>query len=175
MNTLIINGSHRKYGNTWRFSRFAKEIAKQKECNSEILDLIEAPFEFCNGCLECEETGLCVIQDHFSEVIFSKLMEADKLIFASPVYFNMPTGVMKSFIDRTNCLCEYFTENTKTAHLFLVGQADEESLKSAQRCFQEYFDIMGFDSEFTQILRIAREPDELQMDDTVAEIIETWF
>jgi len=175
MKTLIVNGSHRKYGNTWRLSRLAHAIALRNESDSEILDLIETPFEFCNGCLECEETGLCVIPDIFTEKFFPKLMEADKLIFASPVYFNMPTAVMKSFIDRTNCLCEFFTENTKTAHLFLVGQADEESLKASQRCFQEYFDIMGFDSDAPQILRIAREPDELQMDTGITEVMESWF
>ena len=86
MKTLIVNGSHRKYGNTWRLSRLAHAIALRNESDSEILDLIETPFEFCNGCLECEETGLCVIPDIFTEKFFPKLMKQTNNLYLSGLF-----------------------------------------------------------------------------------------
>lgn len=178
MKALIINGSHRKYGNTWRFAREVQLAAINCENGSiecQILDLVNYPFEFCNGCLECEETGLCVIDDDFTNIIVPKLVDADMLIFASPVYFNMPSAMMKNFIDRSNCMCQYFADNPKKARLFLVGQTDEVSLTSAKRCFQEYFDIMGFDYESNDIYRIARDSNELVMDISLYNEIKMWF
>ena len=175
MKALIINGSHRVNGNTWRFSNFTKEVADRKGIQSEIINLVDIDYEICNGCLNCEESGSCVLNDMYSNFIIPKLKEMDIFIFASPVYFNMPTALMKNFIDRTNCLCEYFSENTKIARLFLVGQADMQSLESAKRCYFEYFEIMGFDAFAEPIMRIARDADELVMDKTICELINNWF
>jgi len=175
MKAIIINGSHRRFGNTWRFSRFVREILETRNFEVEILDLIELSYKICNGCLECEESGECILQDLFTDTIIPKLMDAEVYIFASPVYFNMPTSLMKTFMDRTNSLCSYFEENTKKVFLFLVGQADEESLNSAYRCFSEYFEIMGFDSSAKPIMKIARDINELDLDIYILKTIKKWF
>lgn len=174
MKVLIINGSQRENGNTERFADFAKKVMNSRGNEVEVLSLLKNQFELCDGCLICEETGQCIINDHFTSQIVNKLQSADMYIFASPTYFNMPTTLFKNFIDRTNCLCEYFENNTKKAVGFIVGQADIESLESSYKCFGEYFEIMGFDVIGNPIMRIARDQNELKLAEIEEEIILSW-
>ncbi len=55
----------------------------------------------CTGCIRCFMNGECP-QDKIDDmkVIKEKLLDADFVIFASPVYFHNVTGDMKIFIDR---------------------------------------------------------------------------
>jgi multimeric flavodoxin WrbA len=103
------------------------------------------------------------------------LKAADAYVFASPVYFNTVTTLFKNFIDRTNCLCGYYEENQKKLGVFLVGQADEESLNSALSYIKEYADIMNFDVEENNVCVIAREADEFEMSDEIIDTVGKWF
>ncbi len=174
MNILIINGSHR-VGNTKRFVEAAKGILAEKGHKVDTLDLLEQRFDICNGCLVCEETGDCVLSDVFTEDIFPALKSVDAYVFASPVYFNTVTTLFKNFIDRTNCLCGYYEENQKKLAVFLVGQADEESLQSALAYLNEYAEIMNFDVIENSVCVIARDADELEITDEINSIVNRWF
>lgn len=174
MNILIINGSHRN-GNTKRFIKKAEEVLSKKGYSVEILELLEKKFEFCKGCLVCEESGECVIDDTFTQDIYKALKEADAYVFATPVYFNTVTALFKNFIDRTNCLCSYYEENPKKITMFLVGQADEDSLNSALGYLNEYAEIMNFEVAGESICVIAKEADELEISEKITEIVKGWF
>ena len=174
MKVLILNGSHRPSGNTWRFSRFAEEVLKEQNHEVKIIDLEASNVKLCCGCLTCEESGKCIFDDDLSEKIVPAIEEADLIIFASPVYFDMPTTLMKNFIDRSNSLCGYFAENKKQVACFLVGQADEGSLSFAYECYKEYFMIMDLPIAGEPIMRIARDPEELVLDDQLKEEILKW-
>lgn len=174
MNILVINGSHR-VGNTKRFVETAQKVLADKGHSVRSLDLLEKRFDICNGCLVCEESGECVLTDAFTTDIVSALKSADAYVFASPVYFNTVTALFKSFIDRTNCLCGYYEENKKKLAVFLVGQADEESLASALEYIKEYAEIMHFEVAENNICVIAREADELAITNDIKNIVTNWF
>lgn len=175
MNILIINGSPRINGNTWRFSRFAQQVLRDAGNNVSIIDLVSENIEFCNGCLTCEENGGCVINDAFTNKIIPELQENDMIIYATPVYQDMPTAMMINFIDRSNSLYEYFKENPKSVACFLVGQADLDSLSFAHGCLQEYFMISDFKETGDPIMKIARDSSELVLDDEVKKQILSWL
>lgn len=174
MKILIINGSHRM-GNTKHFVEKASKILSQKGHEVETVDLLKKRFEICDGCLICEETGECIIKDSFTEEIYPALKSADAYVFATPVYFNTVTALFKNFIDRTNCLCEFYEANQKKIAIFLVGQADEESLNSALGYLNEYAEIMNFDIAEENICVIAREAGELEIDEKIVEVVNNWF
>lgn len=174
MNILIINGSHRA-GNTKRFVEAAKSILTGKGHKVDTIDLLEQRFDICNGCLVCEETGECVLSDMFTAEIFPALKLADAYVFASPVYFNTVTTLFKNFIDRTNCLCGYYEENQKQLAIFLVGQADEESLHSALDYLKEYAEIMRFAVVKDSICVMARDADELEITNEINSVVNKWF
>ena len=61
-----------------------------------VRDLKIAP---CNSCGGCWEKGVCVIDDDMQK-IYSKLVDADGIIVASPIYFMGVSAQLKAFIDR---------------------------------------------------------------------------
>ncbi len=176
MKILIINGSHR-HGNSKIFVETAQNILEAQGHSVEVLNLLENRFEICDGCLVCEETGKCVIDDLFTTTIFPSLVSADAYVFATPVYFNGVTALFKNFIDRTNCLCGYFEENQKKAAIFLVGQLDEAegSAVSTLNYLKEYAEIMNFDLSSNNIIVTAREAGTIELTEEIKETISQWF
>lgn len=176
MKILVINGSHRN-GNTTKFVGCVTTLLQDQGHSVNVLNLLTNRFEICDGCLACEETGVCVLNDYFTNIVAPKLMEADAYVFAMPVYFNSVPALFKNFIDRTNCLCGYFEENPKKLGVFLVGQLEEAegSFESVLRYLGEYADIMNFELAEETICVTAREPGEIEIDENVKSAIATWF
>ncbi len=174
MNILIVNGSHRTHGNSWRFSRFAKQTLEETGHRVSVVDLATENIEFCTGCLSCEEAVGCVVNDAFTNSLIPKIQENDMIIFATPVYYDMPTAMMINFIDRSNSLYKYFKKASKSVACFLVGQADLDSLSFAHECLKEYFMILKFKEVGEPIMKIARDPDELVLDDEIKQQILNW-
>ena len=61
-----------------------------------VRDLKIAP---CNSCGGCWEKGVCVIDDDMQK-IYSRLVDADGIMVASPIYFMGVSAQLKAFIDR---------------------------------------------------------------------------
>ena len=104
MKVVGICGSPRK-GNTEWMLRKLLEGAAREGADSELILLREKDIRTCDGCLSCEaggkqRKGICRIQDDMLE-IYPKLVEADGLAFGTPVYFEMLSGLLKNFLDRT--------------------------------------------------------------------------
>jgi len=80
-------------------------LAKARESGAEIelVTLAGKTITPCDGCLSCHETGECHIKDDMQD-IYTKLLEADGIIFGTPVYFWTVTAQAKALIDRTYIL-----------------------------------------------------------------------
>ncbi|MDO4930739.1 MAG: flavodoxin family protein [Bacteroidales bacterium] len=98
---LIISGSPRKGGNT---DLLCDEFARGAEEAGGIVEKIFLADYNINYFTEADEqrTGdsAHVAQDD-APMLVDKLVEADIIVLASPVYFMNITGQMKTFIDRT--------------------------------------------------------------------------
>jgi multimeric flavodoxin WrbA len=71
------------------------------EVEYKLLMLGELNFEPCKGCYACIALGedKCPLKDDRDRVV-NEMLDADGVIFASPVYVNHISGLMKCFIDR---------------------------------------------------------------------------
>ena len=104
MKIVGICGSPRK-GNTEWMLRKLLDIAAQSGAETELILLRKKNIKSCNGCLTCEaggkgRKGVCTIQDDM-QGIYPILLKAECLVFGTPVYFDMLSGQLKNFIDRT--------------------------------------------------------------------------
>ena len=103
MKILAISTSPRAGGNTDllvdRVVRGAAETGADVEKIST-RDLAIAPCVECNA---CRKTGECVIKDDMQEM-YPKLLDADRIVFATPVYFLGPCAQGKAFIDRCQAI-----------------------------------------------------------------------
>ena len=104
MKVVGICGSPRRGNTEWMLRKLLEAVAR-RGADTELLLLRKKKVKSCNGCLTCEvggkaRKGVCSIQDDMQE-IYPKLLEADCLVFGTPVYFEMLSGLLKNFMDRT--------------------------------------------------------------------------
>jgi multimeric flavodoxin WrbA len=94
-----IVGSPRVNGNTERLTAEALKTAEEEGARTEIIRLAGKEIKSCDACRSCAKTGECRIRDDFKPV-FDKMVEADGIVLASPVYFGSATPEMMSLISR---------------------------------------------------------------------------
>lgn len=94
-----IVGSPRIGGNTEILLQEALNAAAEEGAQTEIIRLADKEIKPCDACLSCRRTGECHIKDDFQEV-FDKMVKADGIILASPVYFGSATPQIMALIDR---------------------------------------------------------------------------
>jgi multimeric flavodoxin WrbA len=103
MRILGVVGSPRVEGNTERVVAEALKAAEEDGAETELLRLADRDVKPCDACLSCRKTGECRIPDDFNS-IFEKMVQADGIVLASPVYFSSATPQMKALIDRAGYL-----------------------------------------------------------------------
>ena len=103
MKTLALLGSPRKGGNTEVLLAAVLAGAKAAGGEVELVRLCECKIEPCINCGGCDKTGSCVIEDEMTE-LYGKLLGADRIILAAPIYFYGVPAQAKAFIDRTQAL-----------------------------------------------------------------------
>ena len=100
---LIISTSPRKNGNSERLADAFLNGAMDGGNTTEKISLYDKRIGICKGCLACQKTGRCVIHDD-AETIVGKMLTADVIVFATPIYYYEMSGQMKTMLDRANPL-----------------------------------------------------------------------
>ncbi len=98
---LAIIGSPRK-GNTYKaITRVEEKMKEMGNVEFEYLLLKDIDLEPCRGCFLCLSKGedLCPIDDD-RPMIEEKMLAADGILLASPVFAMNMSGLMKKFFDR---------------------------------------------------------------------------
>jgi len=103
MKVLGLFGSPRRGGNTEILLEEALKGAEREGAEIERLFLSDLKITPCTECHGCDETGNCVILDDMQK-IYPKLLEADIIILASPIFFYGVTAWAKTLIDRSQAL-----------------------------------------------------------------------
>ncbi len=104
MNKVLgIAGSPRRNGNTELLLKELLNGAEASGLEVELIILSELSISPCTSCDSCQKDGQCVINDDM-QLMYGKLLEADYVVFASPVYFKGVSAQMKALIDRCQAL-----------------------------------------------------------------------
>ncbi len=100
---LGLFGSPRKGGNTDLLLDEALKGAAAEGATVEAIHLSDCRITPCRECLSCFKSGDCVIADDMQR-IYPRLLEADIVILASPIFFYGITGWAKAMVDRVQAL-----------------------------------------------------------------------
>jgi len=103
MKVLGLFGSPRRGGNTDLLLEEMLRGAQSREAEIEKIFLSEWDISGCRECRKCEIDGNCVIQDQMQK-LYPKLLQADYIILASPIFFYGVTAQAKRMIDRCQAL-----------------------------------------------------------------------
>ena len=124
MKVCIVNSSPRMNGNCEVLCQQFSNGAKDAGHKVEVIQLREKEIHPCVGCYGCRNTHTCVSKDDMQDIL-SKLLEADVIVLATPVYFYSLSGQMKVMIDR--CLPNYMAMTNKQFYYIITAADDDHS------------------------------------------------
>ena len=134
---LVLSSSPRRVGNSDilcdQFMLGAQEAGNQVEK----IFLKDKNINYCLGCGACQKTGSCVQKDDMDEIL-DKLVAADIIVLATPVYFYSMSAQMKTLIDRT---CPVYTKISDKKFHIIATAADgsEDALDETITGFRGFF------------------------------------
>lgn len=119
---LIITSSLRTNSNSDGLAEAFARGAREAGNMVETVSLKGKDIGFCRGCLICQKTQECVILDDASRIA-QKALNADVLVFATPVYYYGMSGQLKTLLDRCNPL---FSSSYAFREIYLLAAAAED-------------------------------------------------
>lgn len=104
MKIVVVNGGPRKSKNTATLLERAIAGAREEGATVESIHLYDYHFNGCKSCFSCKLAGLgtnriCVIKDD-ARPLLEQCLNADALLFGTPIYYDNISGVMRSFLER---------------------------------------------------------------------------
>ena len=134
---LILEGSSRRNGNSAILSTEFVRGAEEVGCSVEKVQIAHKKIAGCLGCNGCYRNGgACVQEDDMADVR-EKMLAADVIVLASPIYFYSMTAQMKAVIDRTYAFYQQLAGKT-FYFIITCGATDEaytETMLAALRGF----------------------------------------
>lgn len=118
----VISTSLRKGSNSEMLADKFCEGAREAGNDVEKISLAGKELQFCKGCLACQRLGRCVIDDD-ANGIMQKVLEADVVVWATPIYYYEMAGQMKTLIDRMNAM---YPLDYKFRDVYLLSTAAED-------------------------------------------------
>lgn len=140
-NVMIISSTPRVNGNS---EILANEFARgtiDAGHNTEVIKLRDYKLNYCLGCYACHKTGKCIHKDGMNEIA-EKIVNADVIVFATPVYFYSMSGQLKVFIDRlvpiyTKINADIYLIATQYDHNKEIMEHTFEAIRGCTRdCFE---------------------------------------
>ena len=104
-NVLIISSSPRTNGNSDMLCQEFYRGATDAGHNVELVRLSEKDIGYCIGCYACDKLGTCFKKDDMA-ALYDKVLNANVIVFATPVYFYTMSAQLKTFIDRLTPIYE---------------------------------------------------------------------
>jgi putative NADPH-quinone reductase len=102
MKITVFNGSSKaEAGNTQFMVDAFGEGATAAGAEIETVFLVKKNYKGCQGCFHCwmKTPGKCIFDDDVAEML-EKFKESDIVVFATPLYVDNVSGLMKNFMDR---------------------------------------------------------------------------
>lgn len=154
---LALYGSPRKGGNT---AILLDEFIKGAEfagALSEKIYLAEANITPCQEDMVCATKGECSIQDGM-RILYQKLIEADLIVLASPIFFYNVSAQAKALIDRCQLfwvrkyilkqpIYQKYQGQYKRKGFFIsvAGTKGEKVFEGALMTMRYFFDVLDCD------------------------------
>ena len=128
---IVISTSLRRGSNSDMLADQFIEGAKAVGNDVEKISLVGKTIQFCKGCFGCQKLGRCVINDDVNDIM-EKVLKADVICWATPIYYYEMSGQMKTLIDRMNAMYEQDYAFRDVYLLTTAAEDDEQTPKRAE-------------------------------------------
>ena len=138
---LILSSSPRRGGNSDTLCDEFMQGAIESGNEAEKVFLRDKTIHYCTGCSTCSlHEKPCPQKDDAAEII-EKMVAADVIVMATPVYFYTMSAQMKTLIDRC---CGLYTEMKNKEFYFIVTAAEDDRklMERTVDTFQGFLDCL---------------------------------
>ncbi|HOV72402.1 MAG TPA: flavodoxin family protein [Candidatus Hydrogenedentes bacterium] len=139
MKIIAFNGSPRgPRSNTHAIVAPFLEGAQAAGAETENVFLVDHDIRHCRGCYVCwiKTPGRCIIEDDMAGLL-GKMAAADVIVFATPLYVDNVSGIMKQFLDRLIPAADphfYKDENGECRHIPREGMLASKRFVIVSNC-----------------------------------------
>ena len=123
---LVLSASPRKDGNSDLLCDRFVQGAEEAGHRTEKVFLRDKKIGYCVACYFCQSNaGACSRKDDMSDIL-DKMIKADVIVLATPVYFYTMDAQIKTLIDRT--VARYTEIHSKTFYFIATAAVTDKSL-----------------------------------------------
>jgi NAD(P)H-dependent FMN reductase len=152
---LAFSGSPRQSGNGARLLERFINGASVNGVETEVVYPHRMNIKPCTGCLRCNVLKRCAVQDDNWSELSGKILAADIIVFAAPVYFHHLPGPVKTVMDRFRSFIHIQVTETGLDHtpwvewnkhfilILSMGSSDDSDAQPVIELFQFMASILG--------------------------------
>lgn len=126
---IVLSTSLRCGSNSDMLADKFAEGAKSAGNDVEKISLVGKEIQFCKGCFGCAKLGKCIINDDVNDIM-AKVLAADVVVWATPIYYYEMSGQMKTLIDRMNAM---YSLDYKFRDVYMLTTAAEDEAETPKR------------------------------------------
>ena len=156
MKILVVSSSPREDGNSHVLARSAVDGAGSAGHDVEHVFLDEYVQRMLGNCRRCRrvEDGSCSLDDRYEELLVDRILPADGIIFAMPLYFYGMPGRLKTVFDRLFC----YTANSSPLQDQVVSEVMDKRIGVLISCEESYVGAtQGVIAQFQELTRYLRQ------------------
>ncbi len=125
-NVLILSGSPRPNGNSDLLCNEFMRGAQEAGHAVEKIRIAAKNIGYCRACYFCNDhKGQCAVRDDMAEIL-EKMLQADVIVMATPVYFYSIDAQLKALIDRT--VARWLEFHNKEFYYIMTAAEDTASV-----------------------------------------------
>lgn len=144
MRIVVLEGSPNTNGSSNLLAERFRQGAEEAGHVVEVIDTAHANIHPCTGCIHCGYEGPCVQKDDV-ESIRKKILDADMIVFVTPLYYYGMSAQLKTMIDR---FCAFNSsiqrKKMKSALIAVAWNNDDwtfEALESHYKTLVRYLNL----------------------------------
>ena len=144
MRIVVLEGSPNRHGSSNMLADEFIRGAKEAGHEVKVIDAAHADLHPCTGCVRCGYEGPCVQKDDM-EQFRKEILEADMMVFVTPLYYYGMSAQLKTMIDR---FCAFNSsiqrKHMKSALLTAAWNSDDwtfEALETHYKTLVRYLNL----------------------------------
>lgn len=143
MKILVLTGSPRKNGNSNTLADYFIKGAEEAGHQVVRFDAAFKNVHPCIGCNSCGMDGPCIFNDDF-EFVRQNIVDADMVVFASPMYYFGLSAQLKAVIDRFYAINGKIHVSKKAALLMTYANTAASQAEPIKSHYLTLIDYLGW-------------------------------
>ena len=145
MKILVLTGSPRKHGNS---NTLVDNFIKGAEESGHKVVRFDSAFKNVHACTACDSCGMngdCVFKDDF-EFVKENIVDADMVVFATPMYYFGISAQLKAVIDRFYSINDKIHTPKKSALILTYADTRAVEAEPIRKHYEVLLNYLGWTS-----------------------------